>query len=317
MNPVVSTEQHFSSVSEFSDTLSQLGWSARFRQLDCGAGASSFSALVESKAILLRVSCDRRTQQNVVPPQGYQTFGLPLSSLASSTIQSRPLTNEQCLYVHEKDGFSSVGEPGFGAYTLSIASSRMAELSRNLDLPNPGDSLELWGTEFRPEPERLAAVKATATRIFELARHCPNDPGALATVHELIMQQLPCAILQMGAPPPGGKSVPARNRERALQRALNHIEQHPTEALTVEALCVIAATSLSTLERAFRERFSISPKRYILVRRLNHVHDALLNNRDNRSINAVASEWDFWHMGQFASDYKLLFGYLPSETGSQ
>ena len=82
----------------------------------------------------------------------------------------------------------------------------------------------------------------------------------------------------------------------------------------LERLCVGAATSLSTLERAFRDRFSISPKRYVVVQRLNHVHAALLHDRDGRSISDVAGEWSFWHMGQFAADYKLLFGYLPSET---
>ncbi len=31
-------------------------------------------------------------------------------------------------------------------------------------------------------------------------------------------------------------------------------------------------------------------------------------------INHVSSHWGFWHSGQFASDYKKLFGELPSET---
>ena len=28
----------------------------------------------------------------------------------------------------------------------------------------------------------------------------------------------------------------------------------------------------------------------------------------------VAHRWGFWHMGQFARDYRRLFGELPSET---
>jgi hypothetical protein len=28
----------------------------------------------------------------------------------------------------------------------------------------------------------------------------------------------------------------------------------------------------------------------------------------------VFKQWGFWHMGQFAKDYKFMFGQLPSET---
>ena len=31
-------------------------------------------------------------------------------------------------------------------------------------------------------------------------------------------------------------------------------------------------------------------------------------------VNDVASLWGFWHMGQFAADYRKLFNELPSET---
>jgi hypothetical protein len=32
------------------------------------------------------------------------------------------------------------------------------------------------------------------------------------------------------------------------------------------------------------------------------------------SLADIANKWGFWHLGQFAEDYRLLFGELPSET---
>jgi AraC family ethanolamine operon transcriptional activator len=32
------------------------------------------------------------------------------------------------------------------------------------------------------------------------------------------------------------------------------------------------------------------------------------------SVAVVAANWGFWHPGQFAKDYKQLFGENPSET---
>lgn len=141
-----------------------------------------------------------------------------------------------------------------------------------------------------------------------------DAPGAQAILDEMISLELPSAIMQLSLDPHTGKRIRVRNRELALRRALDYIEAHPKEALTVEALCTAAATSISTLERAFRERFTISPKRYLTAQRLNHVQAALVNNRKGRSITDLAGEWGFWHASQFAADYKSLYGYLPSET---
>jgi AraC family ethanolamine operon transcriptional activator len=47
---------------------------------------------------------------------------------------------------------------------------------------------------------------------------------------------------------------------------------------------------------------------------LNGVHrDLRKANLDGKRISDVANDWGFWHMGQFAADYKKLFGELPSE----
>ena len=32
------------------------------------------------------------------------------------------------------------------------------------------------------------------------------------------------------------------------------------------------------------------------------------------TIQDIASHWGFWHLGQFAQDYRHLFGELPSDT---
>ena len=37
----------------------------------------------------------------------------------------------------------------------------------------------------------------------------------------------------------------------------------------------------------------------------------------NAGIRDIANRYGFWHMGQFAADYKKLFGELPSKTLKQ
>jgi len=69
-----------------------------------------------------------------------------------------------------------------------------------------------------------------------------------------------------------------------------------------------------TIRRLINNKFQISPKQYLNKLRLNDVRKGLLNDQCNSSIYQVASDFNFWHMGQFSKDYKNLFGELPSET---
>ena len=39
-----------------------------------------------------------------------------------------------------------------------------------------------------------------------------------------------------------------------------------------------------------------------------------MSDPSSTSITKVANRWGFWHMGQFASDYRKLFVELPSDT---
>lgn len=85
--------------------------------------------------------------------------------------------------------------------------------------------------------------------------------------------------------------------------------------LTVSELSRTVGVSERTLLRLFQERFGISPKAYLCKIRLNGVrHNLTISSPGEVKIVDIANAWGFWHMGQFASDYKQLFGELPSAT---
>ena len=87
------------------------------------------------------------------------------------------------------------------------------------------------------------------------------------------------------------------------------------EPLTVDDICREVGVSHRTLEYAFRARFDLSPKAYIRTLRLNCVRKELrMSDPLTTSITKVANRWGFWHMGQFAADYRKLFVEIPTET---
>ena len=88
-----------------------------------------------------------------------------------------------------------------------------------------------------------------------------------------------------------------------------------TSALSVQELSQAAGVSDRSLRRLFHERYNISPKSYLNRVRLNGVRSELKQSTSNDfHIADVANKYGFWHMGQFAADYRNVFAELPSET---
>ena len=100
-----------------------------------------------------------------------------------------------------------------------------------------------------------------------------------------------------------------------LMKAIEVIESKSMEPVTVADVERLVGISGRTLRHAFEVEFGVSPKQYVMAFRLNKVRSRLLN-RDHlgEPITDIANEWGFWHMGQFARDYRRMFGELPSQT---
>jgi AraC-like DNA-binding protein len=59
----------------------------------------------------------------------------------------------------------------------------------------------------------------------------------------------------------------------------------------------------------------MSPKRYLLLRRMNLAWRALRAARpDTVTVTDVATHYGFWQLGRFAVEYRSLFGESPSVT---
>jgi len=100
-----------------------------------------------------------------------------------------------------------------------------------------------------------------------------------------------------------------------MRLVLDFIARAEPVPYTVRGLAHAAGCSERTLRRAFHARFGVGPKTYLLAQRLTGARRELRgSDPDATKIVDVANRWGFWHMGQFAADYRLFFGELPSMT---
>ena len=111
------------------------------------------------------------------------------------------------------------------------------------------------------------------------------------------------------------KFIDPQKKVLALNNTIDLINAHPEQLFTIPDLCSIIGVSERTLEYAFKEKYKLTPIQYIKVIRLNNVKKELYKFKGNKiNIGDIAGKFNFWHMGQFAKDFKKQFGILPSDV---
>lgn len=100
-----------------------------------------------------------------------------------------------------------------------------------------------------------------------------------------------------------------------VRRAVEYLDAHAAESVTVESLCAAVGVSARALFNAFRNTYDQTPMGYLRDLRLNRVREALLGGaQDADSLTQLAMQWGFFHYGRFARYYAERFGERPQET---
>ena len=104
-----------------------------------------------------------------------------------------------------------------------------------------------------------------------------------------------------------------KRTERIILKVLECLQVN--NRIPVEALAEAAGVSERTLHRAFKKCFHIRPKRYLKIRQLNLVRNAIRQNDPPlRSITDILTEHGVTEFGRFATEYRALFKESPMET---
>lgn len=98
--------------------------------------------------------------------------------------------------------------------------------------------------------------------------------------------------------------------DRVLHRALNYIDTNLTNEVSIKDLVAYCAASESTVLRAFKIRFNMTPSNYLMQRRLDEAMAMLKTKK--YLVSEVASQVGFASVSAFGLAFKKRFGLLPS-----
>ncbi|CAM5452787.1 HTH-type transcriptional activator RhaS [Streptomyces alboniger] len=101
----------------------------------------------------------------------------------------------------------------------------------------------------------------------------------------------------------------------SVRKAMEIIECHAAEPLTVEDVAEAVGVSVRALQEGFRRHVGTTPVSYLREVRLDRVRAELKAAAPGTlTVTDVAYRWGFFHPGRFAIAYRERFGEHPSQT---
>ena len=291
------------------------GYDLDLKQLDRGSFSATLQQITYDSVLINHIASTRRFEVHGMPPPGLRTFGIPTTNSLPFTWRNKFSTGNTIQIYKQTTELEMVTHPFFEAIDVSIPEDTFNELSHQ------------WGY---PELDKLIGAKEMVFCHPEIMKHLrhtlqtictavDNNPDSLAHdigLQGLIKYDVPLLLAQalVTAETKAVKKVPDK-RSRILKPAIDYIQNTSHDKVSLREFCSDNNISIRSLQRAFIDQYGISPKSYAKAYHLNSVYKKLLqsNNETNR-IADIASNHGFWHMSQFAADYRRHFGELPSET---
>ena len=299
----------FDELIEFS-----AAWDIDFRQIGPGTLNATLSQAVGESWSFAKGCFDRVTWQQGAAIAGMRTFAILDPQAPENEWCGRSFSPDAIAVFASGGEFQGISQPGFDVYTLSFTEEQLSAACERLGIPDVTEKFSASGTLL--QINRLQASVLRQLVNSSLQALCGTGlKGSGWTGSDHIRNKVSEHLVMLLTDGSHLTRTPSqRQRSKAIRRAHETIENGLGKGISVREVAKAARISRRTLEYAFQDRYGFSPKAFINSQRLVRVRRDLRTKPDYVPIVEIANRWGFWHMGQFAKDYRFQFGELPSET---
>jgi len=297
----------FTDIDEFTAAMS--GWDMDWQQLEAGRPKIQTSVISCRETVIQRYYISHKAQQRGSAPDDFATFGFanpksPMNIGGSNIPELGILFN-----FNNPNGFEMISGSEFGGISVSFPREKFFHLARQFKIDESQITEGKLAFAKVSQSDELGAVR----NYLNALNHGDSDARSKKT---FIDTELPYRFLNALAglaPEPSSENPTARRK--GLRQALEFIDANAQDNPSIIDICFAVDVSPRSLNRAFNEYFGIGPKRYLLNLRLLNVRRQLRNTSDDLTkVADIANEWEFWHMGDFAREYRQFFGEYPAES---
>lgn len=297
----------------FEDLCSlQYGWDFTVSQLGPSQGESTARLYRTPHVGYNRFFYATAYDQRLYSRQGFLSFGLFEPGNPATWTYDQLIPNDAITVFPQGEELKGASPVGFHGNGLHFRVEFMTNLGEQV-YQRPLESLVPAPGIYLPDPAKLTLLRLELHKWQRLeAFSAQIRPGIISRREESLALAVIDALSNEFAIEENSPKI----SEVSMTRALEFIHSNELENISAVELCQQARCSQRTLEKGFLKRFGVTPKKYIKCLRLAQVYQGLrdFDGQGCNSVIEIAGVHGFWHMGQFAADYRRFYGELPSET---
>lgn len=304
---------HFENFEEFSEAVH--GWDFDFRQLTAGKSETSVLQIGHPDFLFSRFFLEQAYDQRAGLPANVLTFGVPEAGDNEVITPDGIIQQNDILCIPSGHELVGTTRPHFKGYSVSISEARINEVAESCGLQSVRFITHPDKKVLRCSSENMAVLRKYLRNISWSLEQIKRTETYSAIFRELEFSLIQHLLLTVSDSRPTNKLRISKIKQLRLQRALDFIQANANKPITVLELAQATGSTERTLQYIFRDYFNVTPKDFLKSRRMNAVRRDLHTALDRKvMINEIANRWGFWHLSQFAADYRRFFGELPSET---
>jgi AraC family transcriptional regulator, ethanolamine operon transcriptional activator len=241
------------------------------------------------------------------PPPGTRVVGLCLSA-GPAFLQGRPFRRGDVGVIRGGMPYELRAPGSHLVFLLAVEEQLLARHAASRARPQAFD-VDGW-----MRIQDGGAERALLRSWYVEMRRALRDPGALADPATASRFEDAVIDALLDATTERPSTTRPATRADPLRRAEEYLTAHLAEPVTVSELSRAVGVPVRTLHNGFRRSLGLPPKTYGRVLRLNAARVDLRKAAPGVTVSQVAVRWGFFHLGNFAADYRRMFGESPSET---
>ncbi|CAN7374644.1 helix-turn-helix domain-containing protein [Variovorax sp. LjRoot290] len=296
-------------------------WRQEYDQLSCGRfeGAVRELWIDGPRLQIFHEHTGQQTSQQCLPWRGSIWFGVPdghsHEPLHFSGRLQRADRMRLVMSARADDGFVLRTPRNFGIYGVVVDEEWLGTQIQRLGLRPPliGQGALVHAAAVAPHVH--VALCQTIESLLGLGASGETEQSWGRAALQTLLDQL--LGLLAGTTQADGfiAQLQASQRRLAAVMAARSLVVHPlNHAMSVDDLCLQLHLTPRTLRNHFRSVVGESPVEFLRAVRLNACRRKLRLPQAASTVQDVAAQWGFFHMGRFSQEYKAMFGELPSET---
>jgi len=309
--PVSLTRTTSSDIEEQAASLRE--WNQTYEQMTPGRFVGGLHELCFPGVQLFRESTNQAVHEAGTPWWGSRAIGVPTRMEGAALFRGERVDTDALVTVGPHEELDFYTPRGFEILGLVVDSVALEQHARDVEHRDVVAAFAGKGV-LRPRAERVDEFRRLLQSVLQSSEVNPNALQ-FRQAQRVLEQTMLGAVVGVVADETASPKSACTARRQVVEAAKAVMRRRIAEPITVADLCCELGVSRRTLQYSFQEVLSINPVRLLRAMRLNGARrDLKAGARPQDTVQDIAAKWGFWHLGHFVTDYKRMFGELPSET---